>query len=128
MLYADTTLGLDEWAFWWERWQQRGACLGGAAALYEMAVYESTQYREFFDQIPKRVERRVTYLGHPSDAFFTVEGMFDNYHLTAESRRIYTEWLETLLSSNVKCLATHRGAGTYKKRCKRCARPHLICH
>ena len=115
-LYADTTLGLDEWAFWWERWQQRGACLVVVPPPFmKVAVYESTQYREFFDQIPKRVERRgVTYLGHPSDAFFTVEGMFDtNYHLTAESRRIYTEWLlETLLSSNVKCLATHQGAGT----------------
>lgn len=115
-LYADTTLGLDEWSFWWKRWQQRGACLIVVPPPFmKVDAYESPKYIEFFEQVPTRVERQgVNYLGHPSDTFFTVEGMFDtNYHLTAESRLVYTRWLlETLLSSNVKCLATHQGTST----------------
>ena len=69
-------------------------------------TYDTAAYKTFFDVIPYRVTARgVPYLGHPSDGFFPLEAMFDtNYHLTAESRATYTQWLtDALRASDLNC-------------------------
>ena len=107
-LYAHTALGLDEWQYWWRRWQLRGACLVVVPPPFLFVnEYASPSYAAFFDGIPTRVrERGVAYLGHPRDGFFPVEAMFDtNYHLAAESRAVYTSrLLVALRSSQMGCL------------------------
>ena len=113
-LYADSSIGLEEWRYWWRRWQERGACLVVVPPPFMRSpAYESPAFSAFFDAIPQRVTRRgVTYLGHPRDGFFPVEAMFDtNYHLTDESRDLYTRRLiASLRSSNLSCLPeTSRG-------------------
>lgn len=106
-LYSKSSLGLEEWSHWWRRWQARGACLVVVPPPFMfVADYNTAAFSAFFDAIPGRVrEQGVSYLGHPSDGFFPVEAMFDtNYHLTAESRVVYTQWLaETLQSRDLKC-------------------------
>ena len=78
-----------------------------------LPAYESSTFKAFFDSVPGRVSQQgVTYLGHPRDGFFPVEAMFDtNYHLTDESRDLYTRRLiASLRSSNLSCLPeTSRG-------------------
>jgi len=113
-LYTTSILGLEEWSFWWKRWQARGACLVVVPPPFMFVTdYNTAAFSAFFDGIPARVrERGVSYLGHPSDGFFSVEAMFDtNYHLTAESRLEYTAWLAgTLHSRDLRCSeATIRG-------------------
>jgi hypothetical protein len=113
-LYAVTSTGLNEWHYWWRRWQERGACLVVVPPPFMRSpAYASPSFSAFFDAIPQRVmQRGVTYLGHPRDGFFPVEAMFDtNYHLTDESRDIYTRRLiASLRSSNLSCLSeTPRG-------------------
>ena len=107
-LYAHTALGLDEWQYWWRKWQLRGACLVVVPPPFLFVnEYASPSYAAFFDGIPIRVrERGVAYLGHPRDGFFPVEAMFDtNYHLAAESRAVYTSrLLEALRVSQIGCL------------------------
>ena len=113
-LYADTSLGLAEWGYWWRRWKSRGACLVVVPPPFmTLPAYESSTFKAFFDSVPGRVSQQgVTYLGHPRDGFFPVEAMFDtNYHLTDESRDLYTRRLiASLRSSNLSCLPeTSRG-------------------
>ena len=113
-LYAETSLGLAEWGYWWRRWKSRGACLVVVPAPFmTLPAYESSTFKAFFDSVPGRVSQQgVTYLGHPRDGFFPVEAMFDtNYHLTDESRDLYTRRLiASLRSSNLSCLPeTSRG-------------------
>ena len=110
-LYGESTLGLDEWHHWWQRWQARGVCLVVVPPpfLY-VADYASPSFTALFDGVPDRVAARgVPYLGHPSDGFFSVEAMFDtNYHLTAESRAAFTDRLATSLrSGDLNCLAQY---------------------
>jgi hypothetical protein len=110
-LYGESTLGLDEWHHWWQRWQARGVCLVVVPPpfLY-VADYASQSFTALFDGVPDRVAARgVPYLGHPSDGFFSVEAMFDtNYHLTAESRAAFTDRLATSLrSGDLNCLAQY---------------------
>ena len=111
VLYRKSSVGLEEWSHWWLRWQARGVCLVVVPPPFMFVNdYNTAAFSAFFDEIPGRVgDRGVSYLGHPEDGFFPVEAMFDtNYHLTAESRVEYTQWLAgTLLSRDVKCpLAT----------------------
>ena len=106
-LYAQAEVGLTEWQYWWAQWRSRGACLVVVPPPF-MAVpaYRTAAYTAFFDAIPNRVTARgVPYLGHPSDGFFPLEAMFDtNYHLTAESRATYTQWLSgALRASDLNC-------------------------
>jgi hypothetical protein len=107
-LYSHTTLGLDEWQYWWQRWQVRGACLVVVPPPFLFVnEYASPSYAAFFDGIPTRVrERGVAYLGRPQDGFFSAKAMFDtNYHLAAEGRAVYTSrLLEALRSSQIGCL------------------------
>ena len=72
-----------------------------------VSAYQTDRYSAFFDGVPHRVEERgVRYLGHPKEGFFPVEAMFDtNYHLTTESRAVYTRWLAgALRSADLGCL------------------------
>ena len=106
-LYAQSELGLSEWQHWWAQWQSRGACLAVVPPPFmELPAYRTAADTAFFNAIPNRVTARgVPYLGHPSDGFFPLEAMFDtNYHLTAESRTIYTQWLtDALRASDLNC-------------------------
>ena len=108
VLYRDSTLGLMVWEQWWQRWRARGACLVVAPPPFMfVSAYQTDRYSAFFDGVPHRVEERgVRYLGHPKEGFFPVEAMFDtNYHLTAESRAVYTSWLAgALRSADLGCL------------------------
>ncbi|MAB86845.1 MAG: hypothetical protein CML51_06045 [Rhodobacteraceae bacterium] len=107
-LYDQSSLGLDEWEYWWQRWQLRGVCVVVVPPPFLfVSGYATPSYKKFFDGVPARVmERGVRYIGHPSDGFFPVEAMFDsNYHLTEESRADYTEWLIAALhSDDLNCL------------------------
>ena len=111
-LYAQSEVGLAEWQHWWAQWRARGACLVVVPPPFMVVpAYRTEAYVAFFDAIPSRVTARgVPYLGHPSDGFFPVEAMFDtNYHLTAESRATYTQWLsEALRASDLSCFPEHR--------------------
>ena len=117
-LYAQSEVGLAEWQHWWAQWQSRGACVVVVPPPF-MAVpaYRTEAYTAFFDAIPSRVRARgVPYLGHPSDGFFPVEAMFDtNYHLTAESRATYTQWLtEALRASDLNCFPERNQGGVLR--------------
>ena len=117
-LYAQSEVGLAEWQYWWAQWQSRGACLVVVPPPF-MAVpaYRTAAYLAFFDAIPNRVTARgVPYLGHPSDGFFPLEAMFDtNYHLTAESRATYTQWLtQALRASDLNCFPERDQGGVLR--------------
>ena len=105
--YAQSEVGLTAWQHWWARWRSRGACLVVVPPPFmTVPAYDTAAYTAFFDAIPYRVTARgVPYLGHPSDGFFPLEAMFDtNYHLTAESRATYTQWLtDALRASDLNC-------------------------
>ena len=91
-----TKVGLNEWAYWWDRWQARGACLLVVPPPFmKHAVYGESKWRSFFSAIPDRVNAAGGhYLGQPEQAFFPLSDMFDTaYHLTAEARIEYTRWI-----------------------------------
>jgi hypothetical protein len=99
---------LDEWAYWWERWQSRGACLLIVPPPFmKHAVYDEPEWRSFFDAIPGRVNAAGGhYLGQPQQAFFPLSDMFDTaYHLTSEARIRYSRWLaQAVLKRQDDCI------------------------
>jgi hypothetical protein len=95
----DTTLGLTEWAHWWERWQARGACiLVVPPPFMEHPDYARPEWLSFFESVPKRVAAAGgDYAGQPLETLFPASAMFDtNYHLVSEARTQYTVWLANL--------------------------------
>ena len=101
----NSKIGLQEWQFWWRQWRERGACLLVVPPpMLAHISYFVGESKLFFDSVPHRVRHRgVAYKGQPQMTFFPASAMFDtSYHLTAEARQQYTQWIIEVLPSTIQ--------------------------